>query len=126
MSFTAIRRKCVLMKIGNNGFYRNRFYCPRCFTQRPYIDLPLSVKTAFFYIALFAGGNLDHLVECQACKKAFDPVVLEPHNQKLIKLACTARNEMLLGVSEEEMKSRLIRQGQQGDFADKLISLAKI
>jgi hypothetical protein len=33
---------------------------------------------------------------------------------------------MLLGVSEEEMKSKLIRQGQQGDFADKLISLAKI
>jgi hypothetical protein len=126
MSFTAIRRKCILMKFGNNGFIRNRFYCPRCFTQRPYIDLPLSIKTVFFYIALFEGGNLDHLVECQACKKAFDPVVLEPYNQNLIKLAGKARGEMLLGVSEEEMKSKLLRQGQQGDFADKLISLARI
>ena len=126
MSFTAIGRTCVLMKIGNNGFYRNRFHCPRCFTQRQYIDLPLSTKTAFFYIALFEGENLDQLVECQACKKAFDPMVLEPYNQNLIRLACTARDQMLLGVSEEDMRSKLVRQGQQGDFADKLISLARI
>ena len=126
MSFAAIKRKCTLMKIGNSGFYRNRFYCPRCFTQRSYIDLPLSVKTVFFYIALFEGGNLDHLVECQACKKAFDPVVLESYNQNLIKLASKARDEMRLGLSEADMRSKLILQGQQGDFADKLISLAKL
>lgn len=114
------------MNIRNTGLYTNKFYCPRCFTKRSYINLPISIKTAFFYIALFEGGSLDHLVECQACKKAFDPVVLEPYNQNLIKLACAARDEMLLGLSPEEMKSKLISQGQQGDFADKLISLAKI
>ena len=104
----------------------NKFFCPRCFTRRPYINLPVSVKTAFFYIAMFEGTGLDHLVECQACKKAFDPMVLVPYNQNLIKLASAARDEMRLGVSPEDMKSKLISQGQKGDFADKLISLAKI
>jgi hypothetical protein len=115
-----------MMNLKSAGFYKNKFLCPRCFTRRSYINLPISIKTTFYYIALFEGGSLDHLVECQACKKAFDPVVLEPGNQNLIKLACAARNEMLLGLSPEDMKSKLISQGQQGDFADKLISLAKI
>jgi hypothetical protein len=114
------------MNIRNFGLNKDKFYCPRCFTKRPYINLPLSVKTAFYYIGLFEGGSLDHLVECQACKKAFDPRVLEPYNQNLIKLAGSARGEMLLGVSVEDMRSKLISQGQQGDFADKLLSLAKI
>lgn len=115
-----------MMNIKNTGLYSSKFFCPRCFTKRSYINLPISVKTAFFYIALFEGENLDHLVECQACKKAFDPLVLEPYNQNLIKLAGAARDEMLLGLSPEEMKSKLISQGQKGDFADKLISLAII
>lgn len=114
------------MNIKNIGLYKDKFYCPRCFTKRPYINLAISVKTAFFYIALFESGSLDHLVECQACKKAFDPLVLAPDNQNLIKLACAARDEMLLGLSPEDMKAKLISQGQQGDFADKLISLAKV
>jgi hypothetical protein len=51
---------------------------------------------------------------------------LEPYNQNLIKLACSARDEMLLGVSVEDMRAKLISQGQRGDFADKLIPLVKI
>ena len=114
------------MSIINIGLNKDKFYCPRCFTKRSYINLTISVKTAFYYIALFEGGSLDHLVECQACKKAFDPSVLEPYNQNLIKRACAARGEMLLGLSVEDMRSKLIGQGEQGDYADKLISLAKI
>jgi hypothetical protein len=114
------------MKLNAMGLSRDKFYCPRCFTKRSYINLPISVKTVFYYIALFEGGSLDYLVECQACKKAFAPQVLEPYNQNLIKLAGAARVEILLGVSVEEMKSKLISQGQPGDYADKLLSLAKI
>lgn len=113
------------MKIKNIELYKDKFYCPSCFTKRPYISLPISLKTAFYYIALFEGASLDYLVECQACKKAFDQKVLEPYKQNLIKLACAARNEMLLGVSPEAMKLKLISEGQKRDLADKLISLAK-
>lgn len=114
------------MKIKNIGSYKDKFYCPRCFTKRPYSNLSISIKIVFYYIAAFEGASFRYLMECQGCKKAFDPNVLEPYNQNLIKRACAARDEMLLGVSPEDMKLKLISERQKGDLADKLISLAKI
>jgi hypothetical protein len=108
--------------------YPYQFYCPKCFTKRPYRIKPVSVKTRFYFISWFgdADQQLHHVVECQACKKGFEPKILSPSNQNYIKLACAARRQMLHGSSLESLKQELERAGVKEEVASRLILLAQI
>ena len=107
--------------------YPYQFYCPRCLCKRPYSLKPISVKIHFYYVPWYGDeeSDLEKVVECNGCKKAFDPRILRLSNQNFVKLAAFARHQMLEGSSVEELKEELAHAGLQDEFADKLILLAQ-
>jgi hypothetical protein len=111
----------------NYELYPHQFYCPKCFTKRPYSIRPISLKIRFYYLPFIdnSGENLDKVVECQACKKGFDPGILSPYNQGYIKLAGAARRHMLQGSSLETLKKELASAGLKEEIANRLIMLVQ-
>jgi len=54
------------------------FYCPNCQTRRPYIRWQVGKYFDVFWIKLFKVGEAGGpFVECQVCKEAYKPSVLE-------------------------------------------------
>ena len=107
--------------------YPYQFYCPKCLAKRPYSIRPVSVKIRFYYLQLFGNSdqNLHDVVECQACKRGFDPRILSPSSQNYIKLAGAARRQMLQGSSIEALKEELASAGLKEEIANRLIMLAQ-
>jgi hypothetical protein len=105
--------------------YPHQFYCPKCFVKRPYTLKPVSVKTSFYYIPLFENEALNHVVECKAYKRGFDPRILKPYYQNLFKLAGAARRETLEASSLKILKKELAAAGIKEEYAEKLIMLAQ-
>ena len=106
--------------------FPEQFYCPKCCCKRPYQVRQISVGTRFYYIELFATGNLDRLIECRFCKKSFDPGVLKPNNQNLIKLAAVARARLTRGSTPEMLQDEMTSVGIQKELSEKLILLAEL
>lgn len=101
------------------------FFCPKCFDRRAYMIKPASKDIPPFVIPLFEARKLTELIECQMCKKGFDPNVLKPSNQSLFKLVSATRDELLHRSSPGAVKLRLMSDGLNEVVADKLISLAQ-
>ena len=100
------------------------FFCPRCNNLRLYELKPASLDFTFYFIPLFETDNLDEFAVCLLCKKGFDPKVLKPDNQHLLRLAWVAKCE-LSHSSPETLKSKLLKNGLQEPLIDKLILLAQ-
>lgn len=107
--------------------YPHQFYCPKCFSKRPYSIKPVSVKIKFYFIPLFGNSadNLANVVECLACKRGFDPRILSSSNQRYIRLVGAARRQILQGSSTESIKKELADAGVKEELANKLIMLAQ-
>ena len=106
--------------------FPEQFYCPKCYCVRPYQVKHISVRTRFYYIDLFATENLDHVIECRFCKKSFDPGVLVPANQNLIKLSSIARDRLTCGCTLEMVEDEMTSVGIKRELTEKLIFLAEI
>jgi hypothetical protein len=110
----------------NEHLFPEQFYCPKCYCIRPYVVKRVSVGTRFYYIKLFATENLDQVIECRFCKKSFDPGVLEPNNQNLIRLATIARDRLSCGSTPEKLQDELTSAGIKKELTEKLILLTQI
>jgi hypothetical protein len=102
----------------------NFFFCPKCDRLAPYKLRPPSVDFTFYYLSLFEVRTLHEFVVCQVCKKGFDPKVLSPGIQSLLKLVGATRCE-LSRFSAEALRSKLLRDGLNEPLIDTLITLAK-
>lgn len=107
------------------SFFQAYFYCPKCGDQRPYNVRSASVGFTFYYISLFEMEKLDKFVVCQVCKNGFNPKILKPGNQSLLKLVCAAKHELMNSRSPGSLKLKLMSDGLNEEFVDKLILLAQ-
>lgn len=108
-----------------NGFFISEFYCPKCLETQTYAIRPMSEKVTFYQLAFFESGGAEHVVECQHCKKAFDPGILNRSIQRLLKLAGAAKCRFDQGISREEFKQQLLSDGLPESFVDQILSLAQ-
>jgi hypothetical protein len=100
------------------------FFCPKCDRLASYKLSPASVDFTFYHLPLFEARTLHEFVVCQSCKKGFDPKILSPGNQSLLKLVGATRYE-LMRFSPEALRSKLLRDGLKEPLVDKLITLAQ-
>jgi hypothetical protein len=105
--------------------FASEFFCPNCFVIRPYALKPMSKELTFYSIPFLESNEPGHVVECQACKNAFDPEILTRNIQSLFKLADAAKYQLNHGISPAYLKLQLISDGLQESFADKLIIMAQ-
>jgi hypothetical protein len=103
----------------------SEFFCPNCFVFRPYELKPISKQTAFYAISFVGTNEPDHVIECEVCKKAFEPEVLTRNIKLLLKLVCAAEYQLDQGISPGYLKLQLVSDGLKESLADKLISLAQ-
>lgn len=103
----------------------SEFFCPHCFAIQPYALKPLSGELTFYPIPFLETKAASDVIECRACKNAFDPQILERNIQSLLKLAGTAKYQLDQGISPGFLKLQLISDGLQESFADKLLILAQ-
>ena len=101
------------------------FYCPKCNDIRPYIQKRVSRYFTLYFIPLFETKNLGEVVECQSCKTSFDPKVLDPSSQKMLKVVAATRYALLHGTSPAQMKAQLMDGGAEAQTADKIIEMAQ-
>ena len=100
------------------------FFCPKCESLTPYRLKPASVDFTFYYVPLFEIRNLHEFVVCQVCNKGFDPNILSPGNQSILKLVWATKCQ-LSRFPPETLKSKLLGDGLKEPLIDKLITLAR-
>lgn len=105
--------------------YVSEFVCPNCLVIRPYKLKPMSKGLTFYPIAFLETNEASDGVECQECKNAFDPAILNRNIQRLLRLAVAAKYQLDQGISPAYLKLQLISDGLQESYADKLIILAQ-
>jgi hypothetical protein len=103
----------------------SEFFCPNCFVLRPYEPKPISKPIAYYPSSSAGTDEPDHVIECQVCKKAFDPEILTRNLQSLLKLVCAAEYQLDQGISPAYLKLQFVSDGLKESFADQLISLAQ-
>jgi hypothetical protein len=101
------------------------FYCPKCNDIRPYKQKRASKYFTLYFIPLFETKNLGEFVECQACRTTFDPKILEPNSQAMLRLVASTRYALLHGTPPNEMKSQLMQSGADSQTADRIIQMAQ-
>ena len=50
-----------------------RFHCPRCRTQRAYVQKRVGLYFTLFFIPLFRVKTLGDVIECQTCHERYAP-----------------------------------------------------
>ncbi|HSL30114.1 MAG TPA: hypothetical protein VK900_13015 [Anaerolineales bacterium] len=108
-----------------DGFFQAFFYCPRCSGQRPFNIRRAALDFTFYYLSIFEPETLEKFVVCQACKKGFDPKILDPSNQTLFRMVRATKQELMKSGSPDSLKTKLMSDGLKEDFVDKLILLAQ-
>ena len=103
----------------------SEFFCPNCFVIRPYDLKPMSKELTFYPIPFLETKESFDVVECQACKNAFNPEILRRNIQRLLKLVGTAKYQLDQGISPGFLKLQFISDGLQESVAEKLITLAQ-
>ena len=104
--------------------FMSEFFCPHCFVIRPYNLKPMSLDITFYPIPILESNEVNHVIECQVCKNAFDPEILRRNIQSLFRLVGAAKYQLDLGISPGFLKLQLISDGLQESVADNLINLA--
>jgi hypothetical protein len=121
--FLRTQKKTEIQK-ATSIFEMKFFFCPKCNRLARYEVRPAAVDFTFYYLSLFEVRTLDEFIVCQICKKGFDPNILSPGNQSLLKLVWATRCE-LSRLSPETLRLKLLRDGLQEPLVDKLITLAQ-
>lgn len=113
-----------------NSVYKSKkllaseFFCPHCLAVQPYELKPMSGEVRLFPVPFLEASQLFHVVECQACRNAFDPEILRRSVQSLCRLAGTAKTQLDKGISPGFLKLQLVSDGLNESFAETLIRLA--
>ena len=101
------------------------FFCPTCNTTRPYKRKSAARYFTLYFIPLFKTKKLGEFVECQVCKSAFDPKILEAGSQGTLKMVATTRYSLLHGTPPSAARSQLINSGIDAQIADRIIEMAQ-
>jgi hypothetical protein len=104
--------------------FASEFFCINCFVVRPYHIKPVSNEMTFYLIPFLEKNEANDVVVCQVCQNAFHPDVLKRNIQGILKIVGAAKVQLDQGTSPRYLKLRLISDGLQESFADKLVSMA--
>jgi hypothetical protein len=85
----------------------------------------MSKEIAFCPVPLLGTNVPGDVIECQGCRKAFDPEILKRNVQNLYKLAGATKDRLDQGTSPGYLKLQLVSDGLKESFADQVISLAQ-
>lgn len=88
------------------------FFCPRCGEKQPYTRKQISQYATFFFVPLFKLRTLGVFIECQHCRRAYEPDIL---NRKLVvpttELLTAIRAELETGAPVELVEKKLVQAG---------------
>jgi len=101
-----------------------QFFCPKCNNIRHYKLIRVSKYFTLYFIPLFKTKTLGEYVECQTCKNGYEPKVLEPSSQEMLKMVAITKYSLLRGTPLDDVKSRLIGAGATGETVDLIIEKA--
>jgi hypothetical protein len=91
-----------------------KFFCPKCNNVRRY---KLNRDTRYTKLT-------GEFVECQVCKNGFEPEILQPGPQQMLKIVAITKYSLLRGTPLNEIKSRLIGAGTNDETVDAIIQKA--
>ena len=104
---------------------QGQYFCPNCGDFRSYKQKRLAKYFVFWDVPLFETQNLGEFVECQHCRKGFDPEVLASFHQIMFRLGAEFPDEHVQLTSPARIKAKLIEMGAPEDIADKIITMAQ-
>ena len=98
-----------------------QFFCLKCNNIRPYQQKRVSIYFTLFFILLFRTKTLYEIVECQVCKNGYEPKILEPGSQQMLKMEAITKYSLHRGTPLDEVKSQLNEAGANAEIADIII-----
>ena len=102
-----------------------QFYCPKCDASRPYKRKRIARYFTLYFIPLFQIENLGEAVECQICRQAYKPEILNytppSHEERLL---LVIRGELDSGTPIHMVQRKLVNSGMDEDAAQKAVDLA--
>jgi hypothetical protein len=104
---------------------KGEFFCPKCSDLRPYKQKRVSKYFTLYFIPLFETKNLGEYVECQVCSAGYDPQILEPASQALMRMVAATRYALLHGTTPETVRAQLVEGGVPEAAADSILGLAQ-
>src|SRR5689334_16045154 len=84
--------------------FTREFICPYCLVAAPYKTKCMSKEITIYPIPFLQKKDLRRAIECQVCKYAFDPEILNYSKQCLFKLAEAAKYQLDTGISPGHLK----------------------
>jgi hypothetical protein len=98
-----------------------KFFCLTCNNIRSYKQKCISKYITLFSIPLFKTKTLYKSVECQVCKNGYEPNILEPDSQQMLKMEAITKYSLHRGAAVDDVKSQLIEAGANAEIADVII-----
>jgi len=101
-----------------------QFHCPKCDAIRRYAHVRVAKYFTLFFIPLFRLETLAEYIECEKCRTAFDPRVLDyrpptPEQKALIALRRRLENGMPVAM----VRNQIIAAGAKPGQADAVMEL---
>jgi len=89
-----------------------RFHCPRCRTQRAYVQKRVGLYFTLFFIPLFRVKTLGDVIECQTCHERYGSDVLDYRPpSEMDRLMATVRADLAAGMPLQMARQKLINAG---------------
>ena len=127
--YISVERRCKMPIVDSvykcKSLFASEFFCPNCLVIRTYKIKPMAKDMTFYPISFLEPNEANHAIECQVCKKLFDPDILNRNNQSLFKLAGAAKSQLDHGITPGAIKLRLMSDGLNEPFVDSLLTLAQ-
>jgi hypothetical protein len=98
-----------------------KFFCLTCNNIRYYKQKCISKYITLFSIPLFKIKTLYKSVECQDCKNGYEPNILEPESQQILKMEAISKYSLKRGAPVEDVKTQLIEAGADAEVAEGII-----
>lgn len=104
-----------------------QFFCPRCGTQRRYIQKQANRYFTVFFLPVVPLGKIGDFVECQTCHAAFETTVLNfkvppPPPPSLAQLLNTAKERLERGTPIEYILRDMTAAGLDRDIAHSTVT----
>jgi hypothetical protein len=109
----------------SKNLFASEFFCPNCLAIQRYELKRVSREIYLSPVSLLEANQPGQVIECQACRNAFDAEILRRNVQSLYKLAGAAKYQLDKGISPGFLKLQLVSDGLKESFAEMLISLAQ-
>ena len=99
-----------------------QFFCLKCNNIRHYLQNRASRYFTLFSIPLVKTMTVSESVECQDCKFVYEPKILEPGTQQILKMEAISKYSLQRGNPLDDVKSQLIDAGADTEIAEVIIN----